>query len=167
MVLTRRDFALVAGTGLAGLLHGCARAQEAPVEETPQADSDETGSDEPGQAEEPAGTEAEEEAPEEELTETASAADAKAPADIQIGLGGTGYGTYDPDTVVGTVNGTEVPWVEYYYWLSYYTSISQQLAQIFGMDISGWDSNELYTAYAMGAMYGYLSIDLTAYGITV
>ena len=88
-----------------------------------------------------------------------------APA-VLIGLGGTGYETYAPDTVVGTVNGSEVPWVEYYYWLSYYVSISEQLPQIFGMEVSGWDSQELYIAYYMAAVYGYLSLNLPAYGLT-
>jgi hypothetical protein len=72
------------------------------------------------------------------------AADAEEAEEVtSIGLGGTGYETYDPDTVVGTVNGQDVTWMEYYYWLNYYTQYVQSMASAYGVTLSDWEANEL------------------------
>ena len=84
-------------------------------------------------------------------TETAEAAAEEAPADTEaaeaeaapvynIMLGGSGYETYAPDTVIGTVAGTDVTWMEYYYWLNYYTSYYTSLAQQYGISLTSWDA---------------------------
>jgi hypothetical protein len=84
------------------------------------------------------------EAAEATVDETAEEADATEDETVTgIGLGGTGYETYDPDTVVGTVNGEDVTWMEYYYWLNYYTQYVQSMASTYGVTLSSWDANEL------------------------
>ena len=65
------------------------------------------------------------------------------PEPAGIGLGGTGYETFPADMVVATVNGTEVTWMEYFYWLRYYTMYIQQLAGQYGMILDGWDAHDL------------------------
>ena len=61
-------------------------------------------------------------------------------AGIAIGLGGTGYKTYTPDAVVGTVDGVEVTWQEYYYWLTYYASMLFDGAIENGVELTSWDA---------------------------
>ncbi len=60
-----------------------------------------------------------------------------------VNLGGTGYGTYAPDTIVGTVNGTDVTWMEYYYWLRYYAQYVEDYVAQYGLVLDGWDAYEL------------------------
>ena len=61
-------------------------------------------------------------------------------AGVSIGLGGTGYATYAPDTVVGNVNGSDVTWMEYYYWLTYYGRLLLNSAIENGVTLSSWDA---------------------------
>ena len=82
--------------------------------------------------EEPADAEAEE--PEEEAESL-----------VSIGQGGTGFETFPADTVVATVNGSEVTWMEYYYWLEYYTSYVVAYVGQYGLVISDWDGLDLST----------------------
>lgn len=56
---------------------------------------------------------------------------------------GLGYGAYPADTVVGTVNGEEITWMEYFYWVNYYVMYVQQLAAAYGLTLTAWDANEL------------------------
>lgn len=62
---------------------------------------------------------------------------------ISIGQGGTGYETYPADMVVATVNGTDITWMEYFYWLRYYTQYVVQVAGQYGIVLSDWDGNDL------------------------
>lgn len=75
----------------------------------------------------------------------AQAADANPPAEdsAEEGVPGLGFAAYAADTVVGTVNGEDVTWEEYYYWLSYYVDYVQYLAAMNGFALSGWDAYEL------------------------
>ena len=76
--------------------------------------------------------------------ETGDAAAEKADsATIDIGKGGTGFETYAPDTVVATVNGLDVTWQDYYYWMSYYVSYVQSVARQANASLTGWDVLEL------------------------
>ena len=155
---------------------GCAQSgtdTAAPAEaEAPEAEA--------AEAEAPEAEEAEAEAPAAEGASAAEAAEpdpnvpveddaasAEAPAEtpappvINIGEGGTGYETYAPDTVVGTVNGQDVTWMEYYYWLRNFVSISTQVAQLLGSDVESWDSAELYELFETAYQYGLLNLDPT------
>lgn len=69
--------------------------------------------------------------------------EAEAEEPVGIGLGGSGFNTYPAETVVGTVNGREVTWMEYYYWMNYYTAYVQQLATQYGIVLDSWDGNDL------------------------
>ena len=60
-----------------------------------------------------------------------------------VGQGGTGFETYPADMVVATVNGTDVTWMEYYYWLRYYTQYVVQLASQYGVVVSDWEGHDL------------------------
>ena len=85
-----------------------------------------------------------EETPAEENVEaTPEATPEPTPEPAGIGLGGTGYETFPGDMVVATVNGTDVTWMEYFYWLRYYTMYIQQLAGQYGMILDGWDAHDL------------------------
>lgn len=66
-----------------------------------------------------------------------------AAATIDIGKGGTGVKTYEPDTVVATVNGLNVTWQDYYYWMSYYVSYIQSVARQANASLTAWDELEL------------------------
>lgn len=87
--------------------------------------------------------------------DTASAtteADASVPADDEeadtdTAVEAQGYAAFDADEIVGTVNGSDVTWREYYYWLNYYTSYVQYLAASYGVTLSGWDAYELSSSY--------------------
>ncbi len=83
-------------------------------------------------------TDAPEDAADEE--DAATTPDAEPPADP-----GLGYEAYAPDTVAGTINGEDVTWQEYFYWLNYYVQYVQQLAIQNGFTLSGWDAYELST----------------------
>ena len=74
-----------------------------------------------------------------EAAETAETAEAAETAEFT----GPGYDAYPGDMVVGVVNGEEVTWMEYYYWLYYYNLYVNQLAATYGVTLSGWDVNEL------------------------
>lgn len=54
-----------------------------------------------------------------------------------------GFFAYPADTVVGTINGEDVTWMEYCYWVNYYVMYVQQLAATYGVALTGWDANEL------------------------
>ncbi|MCD8322095.1 MAG: peptidylprolyl isomerase [Oscillospiraceae bacterium] len=58
-----------------------------------------------------------------------------------------GYAAFDGDEIVGTVNGSDVTWREYYYWLNYYTSYVEYLASYYGLTLSSWDAYELSSGY--------------------
>lgn len=78
----------------------------------------------------------------EELSADAEeAVETEAPAGID--LGGSGFNTHPAETVVGTVNGRDVTWMEYFYWLNYYTDYVQQFAAQYGVVLDGWDANDL------------------------
>ncbi|MGM9615465.1 MAG: peptidylprolyl isomerase [Oscillospiraceae bacterium] len=78
----------------------------------------------------------------EELSaDTEEAVETEAPAGID--LGGSGFNTHPAETVVGTVNGREVTWMEYFYWLNYYTDYVQQFAAQYGVVLDGWAANDL------------------------
>ena len=64
-------------------------------------------------------------------------------APVSIGQGGTGFDTFPADMVVATVNGSEVTWMEYYYWLEYYTSYVVAYLSQYGLTISDWNTNDL------------------------
>jgi len=81
-------------------------------------------------------------APEEAAADEA-AASASEEAAVSIGQGGTGFETYPADMVVATINGDEVTWMEYYYWLNYYTQEVNSLAAQYGRVISDWDGHDL------------------------
>lgn len=77
-----------------------------------------------------------------ETTEAAETAETAEAAET-TGLAGPGYDAYPGEMVVGTVNGEEVTWMEYYYWLYYYNLYVNQLAASYGVTLTGWDVNEL------------------------
>lgn len=86
-----------------------------------------------------------------ETAETAEAAETTEAADIAetveaIGLtdfSGPCYDAYPGDMVVGTVNGEDVTWMEYFYWMNYYVQYVQQLAAAYGVTLTGWEANEV------------------------
>lgn len=78
----------------------------------------------------------------EDDAETAEAAEMAETAETAE-FAGPGYDAYPGDMVVGTVNGEDVTWMEYYYWLYYYNLYVNQLAATYGVILSGWDVNEL------------------------
>ena len=88
-------------------------------------------------AEAASATAAEEPAPE------AAADPASAEMPVSIGQGGTGYETFPADMVVATINGEEVTWMEYYYWLNNYTNYYLQMATQYGIIISDWEANDI------------------------
>lgn len=88
-------------------------------------------------AEAASATAAEEPAPE------AAADPASAEMPVSIGQGGTGYETFPADMVVATINGEEVTWMEYHYWLDYYTRYVNSLASQYGLVISDWNGHDL------------------------
>lgn len=61
-------------------------------------------------------------------------------ANVSVGRGGTGFATYAPDTVVGEVNGSEVTWMEYYYWLTYYARLFIDRSIENDIALSSWDA---------------------------
>ena len=76
----------------------------------------------------------------------------EAAPEVYIMLGGTGYETYAPETVVGTAAGIDVTWQEYYYWLNYYASYYTQMASMYGQTLTSWDAvGELSSENANGA----------------
>ena len=80
-----------------------------------------------------------------DAAEAAEPAEETEPAEqpVGIGQGGTGFETFPADMVVATVNGTDVTWMEYYYWLDYYTSYVIAYAGQYGVIISDWNANDL------------------------
>ena len=70
---------------------------------------------------------------------------------IQIMKGGTGYETYAPDAVIGTVADIDVTWMEYFYWLNYYTTYYVSIARQNGVALTSWDAvGELSSENANG-----------------
>lgn len=82
-------------------------------------------------------------AAEESAPEAAAADPASAEMPVSIGQGGTGYETFPADMVVATINGEEVTWMEYYYWLNNYTNYYLQMATQYGIIISDWEANDI------------------------
>ena len=95
--------------------------------------AEETAAAEPAQEQEPA-------AEQESAAEQEPAAEEEL---VSIGLAGTGFETYPADMVVATVDGGEVTWMEYYYWLRYYTQYVLQLAAQYGVTLTDWEGNDL------------------------
>ena len=109
--------------------------------EEPAEPSEEPAEEEPAEAsEEPEGDASGEPSEAEPTPEPTPEA---TPEPAGIGHGGTGFDTYPADTVVGTVNGTDVTWMEYFYWLRYYTMYVQQVAGQYGVILDGWDAHDL------------------------
>lgn len=75
--------------------------------------------------------------------ETGDTGDTTDTVTTSIGAGGDGFAAYDADTVVATVNGEDVTWMEYYYWLFYYLQYVQSVASQYGATLTAWDANEL------------------------
>ncbi|MCC8357515.1 MAG: peptidyl-prolyl cis-trans isomerase [Oscillospiraceae bacterium] len=99
-------------------------------------------------------------------------------ADTDTAVEAQGYAAFDADEIVGTVNGSDVTWREYYYWLNYYTSYVQYLAASYGVTLSGWDAYELSSSYtnaevvilnAQSAVSQYRAVEAMAedYGVTL
>ena len=65
---------------------------------------------------------------------------------------GPGYSAYPGDTVVGTVNGEDVTWMEYFYWLNDYTMYLEQLAAAYGVTLNGWDANDVSSTDTNGTV---------------
>lgn len=63
-----------------------------------------------------------------------------------------GYSAYAPETVVGTINGKDVTWMEYCYWLTDYVSYLQQLSAAYGITLNGWDANDLSSTDTNGTV---------------
>ncbi len=89
-----------------------------------------------------------------------------------------GYAAMDGDTVVGSVNGSDVTWRELYYWMNYYVSYVEYLAYYYGVTLSGWDAYEMSSSYtnaevvilnAQAAICQYRAVEALAaeYGITL
>lgn len=78
----------------------------------------------------------------EETAETVETVEAAEPAQTAESAG-LGFDAYPADTVVGTINGKDVTWMEYFYWLNYYVMYVQQLAAAHGVTLTSWDANEL------------------------
>ena len=86
-------------------------------------------------------TAAEEQPGAESAAETEAAAETAVA--VSIGQGGTGFESFPADMVVATVNGSEVTWMEYYYWLDYYTNYAVAYVGQYGLTISDWNANDL------------------------
>ncbi len=92
--------------------------------------------------------------PETDIPADGTVADEETPVDVNVAgvmTGGTGYETYAPDTIVGTVADSEVTWMEYFYWLNYYTNYYVTMAAQSGVILSSWDAvGELSSQNANG-----------------
>lgn len=111
---------LASAAMLLALLAGCGSGTEVEYyEEEPAAESETAEADAPVAA-----------APDEE----------QAAAEMYIMLGGTGYETCEPDAVVGTVAGSDVTWMEYFYWLNYYANYYTQMSAMYGQSLTSWDA---------------------------
>ena len=75
-------------------------------------------------------------------TETAAAEETAAVTGL-TDYSGPCYDAYPGDMVVGTVNGEDVTWMEYFYWMNYYVQYVQQLAAAYGVTLTGWEANEV------------------------
>ena len=119
---------LICAALLLALLAGCGKKT---------GDAGDAGERPAGTAAEPAG---------ETADETSEEAEGEQPlvtdpdSGIAIGHGGTGYATYAPDTVVCSVDGSEVTWMEYYYWLTYYARLLFDGAAENGVELTSWDA---------------------------
>ena len=121
----KRLFALlICAALLLSLLAGCGRNTASKPEKSPEMTAEE----------DPADTDAAPEPIEEQPLMT------DPDLGIDVGFGGSGYGTYAPDTVTGYVNGSEVTWMEYYYWLTYYARMLLESSIENGITVSSWDA---------------------------
>ena len=77
-----------------------------------------------------------------EVEDTADADTEEAPG-LLVSDGAQSFAAYDPDTVVATINGQDVTWEEYHYWLYYFVQYVQMLALQNGAVLSSWDAYEL------------------------
>ncbi len=90
-------------------------------------------------AAEPAETETAAEAP---VDETAAEAEESEPVEVKVVDYSALYASHEPDEVVATANGHDIPWGEYFYW--YYTQVSQmdnyfaQMSSYYGINYD-WD----------------------------
>ena len=83
-------------------------------------------------------TDGAEDAPEETPEETAPPEPTATPDP------GLGSDAYAPDTPVASVNGQDVTWREYYYWLNYYVGYMDYLAMLGVFSYTdGWDGSDL------------------------
>ena len=105
------------------VLSGCGKSTVEYYEEEPAAETAETAEAAPA-----------------DTTETVAATEEPA---VSIGQGGTGFDTYPADTVVATINGADATWLEYFYWLRYYTMYIQQFAASYGFIITSWEDHDL------------------------
>lgn len=106
-------------------------------------------------AAEPAETETAAEAPVDETA--AEEAEESEPVEVKVVDYAALYASHDPDEVVATANGHDIPWGEYFYW--YYTQVSQmdnyfaQMSSYYGINY-GWndpvseDSDETFAELA-------------------
>lgn len=107
--------------------------ETAPAEQTdPPAETDPpVETDDPETPEETAGGE-----------EDAAAAPTATPVPL-VGDAEAIYAKFAPDTVVATVNGQNVTWENYHYWLNYFVWYVQYVALSNGITLSDWNANEL------------------------
>ena len=82
-----------------------------------------------------------------EATDAAESTDAAEPTEeaepTATPVPGLGPTAYEPDTVVAAINGQDVTWREYYYWLSYYVDYTAYLVSMGVMPFNGWDSEDV------------------------
>ncbi len=129
-----------------GLLAGCGGgieqySEDEAAEETETADEAETADeDEPADEAETA--------EETEPTDEAETADEDEEEPEPTHEPGLGLEAYEPDTVVATVNGEDVTWQEYYYWLNYYVEYTDYLASLGMLSYTdGWASSDISADY--------------------
>lgn len=132
-----------------GLLAGCGGGidqydgGDAQAEDTPApTDAAEQSADD---AEEPADSTDE---PADSTDEPADSTDEPAAEPTPSPEPGLGIGAYEPLTVVATVNGADVTWQEYYYWLNYYVEYTDYLAALGAFSYTdGWDGMDISPQY--------------------
>ncbi len=54
-----------------------------------------------------------------------------------------GFSAYPADTVVGTVNGENITWMEYFYFINEYAANLRQLAASYGVTLTAWNANDV------------------------
>ena len=58
-----------------------------------------------------------------------------------------GSAAYPADTVVGSYNGLDIRWRDYYYWLSYYVEYTGYLAAMGALTFTDWDGSDISSEY--------------------